>query len=383
VVTQEGPLLPSSTVGFAAAGAFIAGLAGRRWFEAALRPRPLRAVLRNALVRLVLFGQPAVFALAFLFATPLDAPPTLYVGAALGVMTVGMFASVSIVRMVLRPASARGAAAVAKVAARLAVTVQPVSIPLDGPNWFAIPGLRAAGFTARAEELFDDDELEAAALQAVHLLTGPRAAGIARTLLHWISYLILALTGLAFAQWGMLGIVATMVAFIVCTRLRFRSSRSALQKADRASAGPAYARALLLMAEENLTPLVTKASTHPSTYDRLVEAGAPPPFPRPAPPTPPDGLRVPVWIGLVGVFVALFSIRDVVPEELSGGRAETLLVRARDADLPTAERYVVAAVSIDHHLRWKGVEVLGARNDCDASPRLLDVTARLCLRMRR
>ena len=121
------------------------------------------------------------------------------------------------------------------------------------------------------------------------------------------------------------GILAASVVLIVGLRLSNRLSRRMEHQADaraaeaQASAG-VYARALERLYETNLLPAVqaSKRTTHPDLYDRMIQAGLNPDYPRPAP--PPRGAGMIGWGTLLLALVAARShVQDRGPRPPRGG----------------------------------------------------------------
>jgi Zn-dependent protease with chaperone function len=207
-----------------------------------------------------------------------------------------------------RPASPRVVRAVEAAAAATGVRVHAVlEMDLMMANAFAIPAAGMILFTAEAVRTLDDAQLAAVARHELgHLSEGPRVvagrmAGAALVLVALVAarpisgvlspgvnlerLLAAALVVLAALVFS-LGVVRPLA-----RRMEERADAIAHAPAPHAPAAHApderdYASALERLYAANLMPAVTRiAGAHPHLYDRLVAAGAPPAWPRPAPPS--------------------------------------------------------------------------------------------------
>ena len=99
-----------------------------------------------------------------------------------------------------------------------------------------------------------------------------------------------------------MGLWVYILALVLFTRLYRRMEVRADAAARACEAAPGtYARALERIHEANRVPIVIASRKHkyPELYDRLVEAGAPPDYPRPVPPP-----RGPLYAGLLILVLA-------------------------------------------------------------------------------
>jgi hypothetical protein len=184
------------------------------------------------------------------------------------------------------------------------------------------------------------------------------------------------------------GLVRCVLGGILMPRLSRQLERRADRLAtERETREGAYARALRKISEVNLTPLVEpgKGGTHPHVYDRLVAAGAPPDFPRPAPPslarTRLAGLAailvlVAAWAGLLFARFSLaprsVSEQAVLRSLVLGGRtdldlSDLALLRWNEQHLDEAAIFYQAAGEIDlDHVFYPANQaiVLGALGRC-------------------
>jgi len=158
-------------------------------------------------------------------------------------------------------------------------------------NACAFPFLRAVAFTTRAMEVLDDEECEAIMWHEVEHLTEPMAMRWLRVLrsMRWFAFIFV---NPIFHAWGPsglllpLGIVFAIGRFTgwLFRRMEERADRGAL---DGAGGSPAYASGLAKLYEAGQIPAVMpgKRMVHPHLYDRMVQAGVTPDFPRPAAPS--------------------------------------------------------------------------------------------------
>lgn len=144
-------------------------------------------------------------------------------------------------------------------------------------------------FTKRLLEIFGPDELRAI---LSHELGHLRERPLYRwgRLLGSIQYALMGLLPCFITSFGLPGLVGGFVGYILLGKFQLRLSRQAELAADRTAldeepeAG-GYAHALERLHEDNLAPAVMGGSqTHPDLWDRMVQAGVTPDYPRPAPP---------------------------------------------------------------------------------------------------
>jgi Zn-dependent protease with chaperone function len=193
-----------------------------------------------------------------------------------------------------------------------------VEVALPMANAFAFIQSGTLGVTDAALATLDDDELAAVCVHEMAHLTEPRWVRAIR-LSFWF-FFGLGL-GLPIAaplvhqplrhnlEWLVLlsGPVLILWALIVHAHLGRRMEIRADAAVRRLESAPGtYARALERIYAANLIPVVhgMKRQTHPELYDRLVAAGAPPPYPRPSAPSRERfyrGLLIEIIVAIVGI----------------------------------------------------------------------------------
>ena len=163
-------------------------------------------------------------------------------------------------------------------------------LKLRSANAFAMPIIRKVVVTSRLLTELTPGEVDSILAHELGHLGEERADTIKRVLVG-----LTVIPAIYFAVFNIdnlpILIASLMVAFLI---LRFSSSLSqGLEKradsiALKSQAEPgAYATALLKLYQVNLVPAVLRRKarrTHPDLYDRMVSAGAVPPFARPRPP---------------------------------------------------------------------------------------------------
>ena len=173
---------------------------------------------------------------------------------------------------------------------------------------------RKIGVTDAALATLDDDQLAAVCAHEMAHLAEPRRVILARASGAFLLGLYIALIMASvrpilgsFGPDGMLwGIIAAFLFLIVGVLLLKRLGRKMEIRADSHATGwepspGTYARALERIAQVNLVPAVmgSRRNVHPDLYDRMIQAGVTPDFPRPA--------RPPRWafvLGLAGLLLA-------------------------------------------------------------------------------
>ncbi len=282
----------------AASACGLAGLPAAFAVERAWLPDPPRlgAWLRGRACQLIVLWPHLLLVLAIALVTPRALGMWSAVGLALG--AAGAIAAV--LGLTLRLAGALGLAAppgprlaglVAQAAARTGRPAPRVhTLALNAANAFAWPVAQAVGVTQRALDALDDEALATVLAHELAHLSEPRPVALIRTLAP------LALTPLTLLRPLLAGghpltALALFLAMIAALRVSRAVARRMEERADRAGHGAevdpgAYARALAQLYEANAAPAVMpgRARAHPHLYDRLVEAGVTPDWPRPAPP---------------------------------------------------------------------------------------------------
>jgi Zn-dependent protease with chaperone function len=216
----------------------------------------------------------------------------------------------------VHPAPPRLERIVAGMAARVGVRPRSVYV-LEWPmvNALALPLSRTLAFSDTALEVFSDDELAAVAGHELGHLGEPPRVLLARVAGCFLMA-PLVLIGPVSAAHGLLGQLILLLPVMLGARLRGRLSRRLEIDADAVgrahSADGVYARALERMHEANLLPVVHDTdSTHPHLYDRLISAGAPPAYPRPAPP-PRSAVRLIAGAALATAAAVLVAVPVVL-----------------------------------------------------------------------
>ena len=208
-----------------------------------------------------------------------------------------------------RPASDRLARAVAVASESTGVRPRAIyEIDLRMANAFALPAMRLLLFTGDAVRALDDAQIAAISRHELGHVSEPLRVVAARVLnaVLLITALVAArpLSGALTPEPGLarlgIAIVVLLGAVLFAVLVGRPLSRRMEERADAVAhgrdahdargghdaQGPEYARALEAIYAHNLVPAVLSTrGTHPHLYDRMVSAGFPPPWPRPAPPS--------------------------------------------------------------------------------------------------
>jgi Zn-dependent protease with chaperone function len=216
-----------------------------------------------------------------------------------------------------RPASARTTAVVQAAAERTGIrpkaTFEMVSSMV---NALALPLPQWLVFTDAALRKLSDEELAAICAHELGHLSEPAAVRIARAtgmLFCLVVAAVRPITG-SFGLPVFFGIIALCFVGVLGLRRmgrRMEERADAIGHAHEAGTG-AYARVLERMYEYNRIPVVlgSRSGVHPELYDRLVAAGVPPAYPRPAPPSRLLGI-VSLFLSLILSLVAVVGMRLV------------------------------------------------------------------------
>jgi hypothetical protein len=251
-----------------------------------------RSHLREALGVSLLFF-PFVWVLAGLLLTDLgDEPFGIALGAGAGAVALaltGLGATALLARELglLLPASKQVDEAVARAARKLERGA-PRAFELEWgrASAAALPVLGWVLFTRRALDVLDDAELEAVALHEISQLRESRWEK-AFHVLGQLTTLPLAI-GVLYAEARSIrglvyGTTATTLLFyfygVLNRRIEQRAEAAGHQGSERD-----YAAALEALYRANLTPAVLRSHSHASLYERSIEAGKTPEYPRPAAP---------------------------------------------------------------------------------------------------
>ena len=187
-----------------------------------------------------------------------------------------------------------------------------VELSLPTANAFAFIANRRIGATDAALAVLEDEELMAVCAHEMGHLSEPGRVRVGRIAHYFLWGLLVAIPAATRPvllatdpQPGWLFFVWTLLLiFLVGMMLHSRVARRMEIRADGIGkqfepAPGSYARALEKLYATNMVPLVArgKKHAHPELYDRLVDAGMPPEFPRPSPPSQ--------WPLLAGLLVVL------------------------------------------------------------------------------
>ncbi|MFO0891578.1 MAG: M48 family metalloprotease [Isosphaeraceae bacterium] len=211
----------------------------------------------------------------------------------------GRLAALRLLR-VIRPAPQRVRAVAERAASEAGVPlrgVEQVALPLA--NAFAFILDRKIGFTDAAAAVLDDEELAAVCAHELAHLAEPRPVQWARVsqsfLLGFFLAMLAGATKPLLGSYGLMGLclgwlvgcVVLIVGLRLLQRLILKMEHLADARGVGSQAAPGvYARALEKIHRTSLIPAVmpSKRLTHPHLYDRIIEAGVQPDYPRPAPP---------------------------------------------------------------------------------------------------
>jgi Zn-dependent protease with chaperone function len=310
VVLGPAAALPRpALVGLAGFAGYAGGLvASLRWQRRLTGERMgLLAALGGAVGSVLVLAPIWVALAAMLLLVRAEWSLATFTGLAIGVagtLAGGVWAGVPLARLLglLRPASPRVAAAVARAAQ--ATGVEPAAVfelGLPVANAAALPIPRWLFFTRRAVEGLSDAQIEAIAAHELGHVSEPaavkatRVAGSLALLPVGAAIALIErfgpLYGLAAAYAGALAVALP----VLLVRRRMEDRADAVAHGHEGEPG-VYARALERLYRLNHMPAVgwRKRGVHAHLYDRLVAAGVEPGYPRPA---PPSGVRLGAGIG--------------------------------------------------------------------------------------
>ncbi len=272
-----------------------------------------------------------------------------------------------------RPASSRVKGIVDRAASLVgAWPRETFELTWPNANAFAFPLCQRLAFTEKLLAVLDDEELSAVCSHELGHLTESRATALTRTLGGWLLFPLAAARPIVGSfGWPALGVsyvlflVGSVLLRRLIRRLEVRADQIALRHQSDAGV---YGRALEKLYEINLTPAVMagKRQTHPHLYDRLLQAGIQPAYPRPQPPSRARIVAAMVVVlGLVtGVVPLAANLAEGLEDSghhsesamwtavaLTGGRARQLEElaqrRAYDGDINGAAVLLAAACDMD------------------------------------
>jgi Zn-dependent protease with chaperone function len=189
--------------------------------------------------------------------------------------------------------------------------VYELDLPAATAMAFVMQGTIAV--TMPALDVLGDDELAAVCAHELAHLSESRAVRMTRAMFMVIAASLVSApaaiqpiintAGPIAIWWFDAALVAFAASVVLYRRLhrRMELRADALARQFEPRSG-AYARALEKLYATNLTPVVVSTRRHryPELYDRLVNSGAPPDYPRPAPPP-----SSPFYLGLLVLFAGV------------------------------------------------------------------------------
>ena len=238
-------------------------------------------------------------------------------------------------------------------------------------NAFAFGATDELAYTRGALDQLSAEELDAITLHELGHLTEGRAVITVR-LLGVLSVLPLAFLVPAVGYLGPFGAIACAMITaslgiaqrMIARRMEHRADAVAR---DHEAEGGAYARALERVYELNLVPAVMPGrQVHPHLYDRLVEAGVTPSYPRPDPPAW-WRARMPSLLAITALSLSLIALAVVAMIAPLGGDVPAAVgCAARGMPADCLDR---VARAHEAHAEWRPALVLygaSAAIDCDA-----------------
>jgi Zn-dependent protease with chaperone function len=302
VTVAPGGLLssvPRVVVRLAMVAACVAGvIAAGRWLTGTVRGcRPRwRTAWRDALVYWLLARPWLVLLVAVVILSGATSGAEQWVIVAAGDLALGALAWASglpLLRLLrlARPAGERVRGAVERAAGRMQTAVPPsFEVSWSMANAFALPTVGQLVFSTRLLAVLDDAQLAAVAAHELEHLREPLRVRLSRLAGVPILMGLAAIVPIA-RSLGFPGTVLLIGSLFLAAVIAGRTMQRMEVQADAAARGAegdagVYAAVLTRLYEANLMPAVMsrRRRTHPALYDRLVAAGAPPPYPRPAPP---------------------------------------------------------------------------------------------------
>jgi Zn-dependent protease with chaperone function len=219
----------------------------------------------------------------------------------------------------IRPAGDRFVSIVAELGDRMKIKPNAVvEVALPMANALAYPPQKAMGITVAALAVLDDEEVSAIAAHEAGHLSEPRRITAVRLTAPFVAGILVAASAAvrpAIAAAGLGGFLAmvlspwALLAWVLWYRKIYRRMEKradSLGKEFEPAPG-AYGRALEKLYATNLMPVVMfrpprgrkKSSTrmYPELYDRMVDAGVTPDYPRPPAP--------PLWLSRLGMLYVI------------------------------------------------------------------------------
>jgi Zn-dependent protease with chaperone function len=258
------------------------------------RRASFRARVRSGLSSWIAL-RPSLFVVALALAcsglAPLTGAIWIWVAAvalAAYLISTGVFYGLARVLGLARPARAKVLAAVERARKDLPVPVRSVDeIAWLMPNAFVFPLTRRMAFSEPLAEAMSEDELHAIALHELGHLKESAFSSWFRPALSLV--LLPAAVSLPLVQsdrWFELVVLCAFCFGVVLFGLRRSRKLEHAADAHAAEHSPAYARALeAIYRLAGIPAVVSRRTTHPSLYDRMLAAGAIPDYPRPSPPS--------------------------------------------------------------------------------------------------
>jgi Zn-dependent protease with chaperone function len=225
----------------------------------------------------------------------------IYLGAVVGWAFGGLIWCLKTCRR-LKPAPEKLRRIVERVSTQMKVLVRGVwLLQSKSATAFALPYTRDLFFSETLLATLPEEEIAAICAHELGHFCEPRPVLILR-----LSGCLAALPFLfikpIFHQWGPGGVFFAAAAYWMCNVLLQKLAHAMEVRADRIARSNqgepgVYARALARLYENNIVPAVLEQKhTHPHLYDRLVNAGVAPDYPRPEPADDRSFLRYLLWL---------------------------------------------------------------------------------------
>jgi Zn-dependent protease with chaperone function len=196
------------------------------------------------------------------------------------------------------------------------------------PNAFAMSWLRTVGFTSRALEVLEPEQVGAVAAHEIAHLQERRSVTVLRQLMHFV-WIPLAAARPILATWGAAGLAAVVLVVLAVAvanaRMRSRMERLAdVVARDHTHGSEAFGSALASIYRTGLVPAVLRRDPHGHLHERLVAAGVEPDFdPPPAP-----SLRQPAVLAVAAFLIPVLVLFSPWLVVRTGSRQTTAHVAA-------------------------------------------------------